>query len=622
MPLSKLQFKPGINREGTNYSNEGGWFDGDKIRFRSGYVERIGGWTRVTSNVFSGTARKIYDFVTNDSQNLLFIGTEKKALLENASTINDITPIRSTLNLGSDPINTSGGAGSGIVTVTTQTAHGAATGDFVTFASLTTTDGITAAQLNIEHEITSIPSTTTFTITTAGAATSGTTAGGGSSGTAAFQIAIGINTTILGSGWSSGTWGRFTWGSASGSLAGQTLRLWAADNFGEDLIFNIMDGEIFYWDASSGASSRGVSLASLTGASDVPTVARRVLVSDVDRHVIALGANALGEAAQDPMLIRFSSQESATDWTPKSTNTAGDLRLSKGSEIITSVQTSRQSLIWTDQALYSLQFIGPPFTFGVSLLGDNIRISGPNTAVSVNDTVYWMGQENFYSYDGRISAIPCSVRDYVFNDMNNQQSFKFHAGSISSQTEIWWWYCSSGASEIDRYVVWNYGEQVWYYGVLSRTTWNDRATGLRSFPQGTGTDSYLYNHEDGLDDFSTGSAVAINSYIESSDFDIEDGERFQLVRRILPDISFAGSSATNPSAKFTVRSRDFSGDNFTESPSGEAIRSATSPVEQYTDSIELRARGRQMSVRVENDDVGVKWRLGATRIDSRPDGRR
>ena len=622
MPLSKLQFKPGINREGTNYSNEGGWFDGDKIRFRSGYVERIGGWTRVTNNVFSGTARKIYDFVTNDSQNLLFIGTEKKALLENASTINDITPIRSTLNLGSDPINTSGGAGSGIVTVTTQTAHGAATGDFVTFASLTTTDGITAAQLNIEHEITSIPSTTTFTITTAGAATSGTTAGGGSSGTAAFQIAIGINTTILGSGWSSGTWGRFTWGSASGSLAGQTLRLWAADNFGEDLIFNIMDGEIFYWDASSGASSRGVSLASLTGASDVPTVARRVLVSDVDRHVIALGANALGEAAQDPMLIRFSSQESATDWTPKSTNTAGDLRLSKGSEIITSVQTSRQSLIWTDQALYSLQFIGPPFTFGVSLLGDNIRISGPNTAVSVNDTVYWMGQENFYSYDGRISAIPCSVRDYVFNDMNNQQSFKFHAGSISSQTEIWWWYCSSGASEIDRYVVWNYGEQVWYYGVLSRTTWNDRATGLRSFPQGTGTDFYLYNHEDGLDDFSTGSAVAINSYIESSDFDIEDGERFQLVRRILPDISFAGSSATNPSAKFTVRSRDFSGDNFTESPSGEAIRSATSPVEQYTDSIELRARGRQMSVRVENDDVGVKWRLGATRIDSRPDGRR
>ncbi len=622
MPLSKLQFKPGINREGTNYSNEGGWFDGDKIRFRSGYVERIGGWTRVTNNVFSGTARKIYDFVTNDSQNLLFIGTEKKALLENSSTINDITPIRSTLNLGSDPINTSGGAGSGIVTVTTQTAHGAATGDFVTFASLTTTDGITAAQLNIEHEITSIPSTTTFTITTAGAATSGTTAGGGSSGTAAFQIAIGINTTILGSGWSSGTWGRFTWGSASGSLAGQTLRLWAADNFGEDLIFNIMDGEIFYWDASSGASSRGVSLASLTGASDVPTVARRVLVSDVDRHVIALGANALGEAAQDPMLIRFSSQESATDWTPKSTNTAGDLRLSKGSEIITSVQTSRQSLIWTDQALYSLQFIGPPFTFGVSLLGDNIRISGPNTAVSVNDTVYWMGQENFYSYDGRISAIPCSVRDYVFNDMNNQQSFKFHAGSISSQTEIWWWYCSSGASEIDRYVVWNYGEQVWYYGVLSRTTWNDRATGLRSFPQGTGTDSYLYNHEDGLDDFSTGSAVAINSYIESSDFDIEDGERFQLVRRILPDISFAGSSATNPSAKFTVRSRDFSGDNFTESPSGEAIRSATSPVEQYTDSIELRARGRQMSVRVENDDVGVKWRLGATRIDSRPDGRR
>jgi len=622
MPLSKLQFKPGINKEGTNYSNEGGWFDGDKIRFRSGYVERIGGWVRVSNNKFTGIARKIYDFVTLASANLLFVGTEQKVFLEDSGTFNDITPVRSTVSLGSNPVNTTGGAGSGVVTVTTQAAHGATTGDFVTLASLTTTDGVTAAQLNIEHKITSVPSDTTFTITTAGSATSGSTAGGGSSGTAAFQINIGITTTILGTGWGAGTWGRFTWGSASGSLSGITLRLWAADNFGEDLIFNVMNGSIYYWDATNGTSTRAVELSSLTGASDTPTIARKVLVSDVDRHIIAFGANIINTSTQDPLLIRFGSQESLTDFTPTATNTAGDIRLSKGSEIITAIQTSRQILVFTDQSLYSMQFLGPPFTFGVSMLADNIRIAGPNTAIAVNDVVFWMGQENFYLYDGRTQAIPCTVRDYVFNDMNNQQSFKFHAGSIASQTEIWWYYCSSGSTEIDRYVVYNYGQQVWYYGTLVRTAWNDRASGLRSFPQGTGTDFYLYDHENGLDDYSTGSAAAINAFVESSDFDIGDGQQFMLVNRILPDLSFNGSTASNPAALFTVKSRDFGGDNFTESPSGSATRTATSPVEQYTDKIDLRARGRQMAIRVENTATGVKWRLGAPRLDARADGRR
>ena len=622
MPLSKLGFKPGINREGTNYSNEGGWFDGDKIRFRSGYVERIGGWTRVTNDVIIGTARKIFDFVTLASQNLLFIGTEKKVYLENSGTFSDITPIRSTLTLGNNPINTTGGAGSGVITVTTQTSHLALTGDFVTFTGLTDTDGITAAQLNIEHEITSVPSTTTFTVTTAGSATSGSTAGGGNSKTAAFQLNTGLNTTILGDGWNSGTWGRFTWGSASGSLAGSTLRLWFADNFGEDLIFNANDGAIYYWDATNGTSTRAVLASSLTGASDVPVSVRKVLVSEVDRHVIAFGSNPIDSATQDPMLIRFSSQESAVDWTPTATNTAGDIRLAKGSEIITATPTSRQILVWTDQALYSMQLLGPPFTFGVSLLGDNIRIAGPNVVVGVNDTVYWMGQENFYVYDGRIQAIPCTVRDYVFNDMNNQQSFKFHGGSISSQTEVWWFYCSSSSSEIDRYVVYNYTEKAWYYGTLVRTTWNDRGTGLRSFPQATGTDNYLYNHESGLDDFSTGSAVAINAYIESSDFDIGDGQQFMLINRILPDLTFNGSTTNSPSALFTIQSRDFSGDSFAESPSGSAVRTATSPVEQYTDQVFVRARGRQLSIKIQNTDTGVKWRLGAPRIDVRADGRR
>jgi hypothetical protein len=622
MPLSKLQFKPGINREGTNYSNEGGWFNGDKIRFRAGYAERIGGWTRVSDTQITGTPRKIFDFVTLSSQNLLFIGTEQKVFLENAGTFNDITPIRSTVTLGSNPVNTTGGAGNGVVTITTQAAHGAITGDFVTLASLTATDGITTGQLNKEHAITSVPSTTTFTIDTGGSASSGSTAGGGSSGTAAFQVNVGLNTTVLGSGWGAGTWGRFTWGSAAGSLSGQTLRLFSVDNFGEDLLFNISDGSVFYWDATNGTSTRAVRLDSLTGASDVPTVVRKLLVSDVDRHIIFFGTNPVGSAVLDPLLIRFGSQESLTDFTPTATNTAGDLRLSKGSEIITAVQTSRQILVYTDQSLYSMQFIGAPFTFGVSLLADNIRIAGPNVAIAVNDVVFWMGQENFYQYDGRIQVIPCSVRDYVFNDMNNQQSFKFHAGSIGSQTEIWWFYCSSGSSEIDRYVVYNYGQGIWYYGTLVRTAWNDRASGLRSFPQATGADFYLYNHEDGLDDFSTGSAVAINAFIESSDFDIGDGEQYMLVRRILPDLSFSGSSASSPAALFTVRSRDFGGDNFTESPSDSAVRTATAPVEQYTDKIDLRARGRQMSVKIENTAVGVNWRLGATRLDARADGRR
>lgn len=622
MPLSKLQFKPGINKEGTNYSNEGGWFDGDKIRFRSGYPESIGGWQRVSDNQFTGTARKVFDFVTLDSQNLLFVGTEKKVFLENAGVFSDITPSRGTVTLGSNPVNTSGGAGSGVVTITTQSAHGAITGDFVTLASLTATDGITAAQLNKEHTIASVPNTTTFTIDTGGSASSGSTAGGGSSGTANFLINVGLNTTVLGSGWGAGTWGRFEWGSASGALSGSTLRLWAVDNFGEDLIFNVMNGSIYYWDATNGTSTRAVELSSLTGASDTPTIARKVLVSDVDRHVIAFGANILGTNTQDPLLIRFGSQESLTDFTPTATNTAGDLRLSKGSEIITAVQTSRQILVFTDQSLYSMQFLGAPFTFGVSLLGDNIRISGPNTAIAVNDVVFWMGQENFYLYDGRIQAIPCSVRDYVFNDMNNQQSFKFHAGSIGSQTEIWWFYCSSDSTEIDRYVIYNYGQQIWYYGTLVRTTWNDRASGLRSFPQATTVDGYLLNHEDGLDDKATGSTVAINAFIESSDFDIGDGQQFMMVNRILPDLTFDGSTASSPAAKFTVKSRDFSGNNFTESPSGSAVRTATTPVEQFTEKVDLRARGRQMAIRVEKDTVGVRWRLGSPRLDARADGRR
>ncbi len=526
-------------------------------------------------------------------------------------------PIRRSVTLGTDPIETTGGAGSGIVTIT-DTGHGASTGDYVTISGATAVDGLTAGELNQEFEVLSVPSANTYTVDTGGVATTGGVSGGGAAVDAEYQISVGLDSTVLGPGWGAGTWGRFTWGSGVGSLAGQTLRLWFADNFGEDLIFNAADGAIYYWDASSGLTTRAVLLSSLSGASDVPTVARKVMISETDRHVICFGANTIGSADQDPLLIRWSSQESVTDWAPTATNTAGDLRLSQGSEIVTAVRTSRQFLIWTDSSLHTLQFLGPPFTFGTAMIGDNVRIAGPNAAVSANDIVFWMGQDNFYAYDGRIQPLPCTVRDYVFSDLNRNQSFKIYAGSLASQTEIWWFYPSASSDECDRYVIYNYGERVWYYGNLARTAWNDRGTGQRSFPQATGTDGFLYDHEQGNDD----NGSPMTAFIQSSDFDIQDGDTFMLIRRVLPDLTFSGSDAVSPSVDFIMSSRDFSGDAFTESPEGVVTRSVSTPIEQYTDQVFLRARGRQMALKVQSEDLGVKWRLGAPRLDARPDGKR
>ena len=623
MPLTKLVFRPGLNREGTNYSNEGGWYDGDKIRFRSGFVERIGGWVKVGASAFLGTCRSMHDFVTLASENLLFLGTEKKAYLEDSGALYDITPIRRTVTLGANPFNTTGGAGSGVITVT-DTGHGVTLGSYVTFSGATAFDGLTTANLNKEQVVTAVVNANSYRVNTGGTASSGGTAGGGSSVVAAYQINIGLNTTILGPGWGAGTWGRFTWGSGAGSLAGNTLRLWFADDFGEDLLMNIADGQIFYWDATGTTNTRAVALTSLAGASNVPTVARKVLVSETDRHVICFGANPLGETAQDPLLIRWSSQESLTDWTPTATNTAGDLRLSQGSEIVTAVRTSRQILIWTDHTLHSLQFLGPPYTFGTAMLGDNIRIAGPNTAISVNDIVYWMGQENFYMYDGRIQPIPCTVRQYVFDDLNRNQSFKFHAGSLASQSEVWWYYCSASSDEIDSYVVYNYLEQTWVYGKLARTAWNDRAAGQRSFPQATGVDSYLYNQENGLDDGSTSPASPVDAYVQSSDFDIGDGDHFMLINKVIPDLNFSQSTAGAPEVEFTMAARNYNGSAAGQgSDSGDVIRtSVVSGTDNYTKQLFMRLRGRQMSLKVSSDTTGVKWRLGAPRLEMRPDGRR
>ena len=622
MPLTKLQFRPGINREGTNYSNEGGWYDGDKVRFAAGFVERIGGWAKAGASAFKGTCRKLHDFVTLSSENLLFLGTNTKAYLEDSGTLHDITPIRRSVTLGANPITTQT-AGTGVVRVT-DTDHGALVGDFVTFSGASAIDGLTTANLNKEQEVTQVITANTYEVDTGGTSSSGSTAGGGSSVGAAYQINIGLDTTVLGPGWGAGTWGRFTWGSAAGNLAGQTLRLWFADDYGEDLLMNIADEDIYYWDASSGTGSRAVSLSSLAGASNVPTVARKVLVSEVDRHIICFGANPIGETTQDPLLIRWSSQESPTDWTPTATNTAGDLRLSQGSEIVTALRTTRQILIWTDHSLHSMQFLGPPYTFGTALLGDNTRIAGPNAAISVNDIVFWMGLENFYIYDGRIQPIPCSVRQYVFKDINRNQSFKFHAGSLASQSEVWWYYCSSGSAEIDRYVVYNYLEQTWYYGNLSRTAWNDRAAGQRSYPQAASTDQYLYNQEFGLDDGSQDPSVAVNAFVQSSDFDIGDGDQFMFIRRVIPDLNFSNSTAAAPQVDFTMTARNYNGNVAGQgSDSGDVVRtSVVSGQDNYTNQLFMRLRGRQMSLKVSSDAKGVDWRLGSPRLEMRPDGRR
>ena len=622
MPLTKLQFKPGINREGTNYSNEGGWFDGDKIRFKSGYVERIGGWQKIATTVFEGSCRNMLDFVTLASENLLFMGTHIKAYLEDGGTYYDITPIRATITCGANPITT-GTAGSGIITVTAN-SHGSKVGNYVTIAGATAVDGLTTDQLNQNLEILTVPNANTFTVNTGGAASSGSTAGGGSSVTAAMEIDVGLNTTLLGNGWSAGTWGRFTWSSGAGSLAGQNLRLWMSDSWGEDLVANLVDGSLYYWDATTGKSARMVELSTVSGASDVPTTVRKVLVSDTDRHVLCFGANTIGTSTFDPLLIRWSSQESVTDWTPTATNTAGSIRLSQGSEIVTAVRTTRQTLVFTENSLHSVQFIGPPFTFGTAILGTNVRIAGPNTAIAVNDLVFWMGQENFYVYDGRINPIPCSVRQYVFDDINRNQSFKFFAGSLSSNSEVWWYYCSENSNEIDRYVIYNYLEKTWYYGTLARTAWNDRASGNRLFPQAPGADGVLYNHENGLDDGSVNPPAAINAFVQSADFDIGDGQQFMLVNRIIPDLNFSDSDATAPQVTLTMGARNYNGSAAGQgSVNGDVIRSSVvSGTDNYTDQVYMRLRGRQVNFKVESDTTGVKWRLGAPRLDARPDGRR
>ena len=761
MPLTKLQLRPGVNRETTSYGDENGWFNSDLIRFRKGRPEKMGGWERLSSNTINGTGRSLHVWASLDGSKYMGVGTETKFYIEEGGGYYDITPIRSTVTLGSDPLET-GAASSAVVTVTAP-SHGAVTGDFVTFSGATTTDGITAAQLNTEHEITVVDSNS-YTITTTGSSSSGSTAGGGSSIIANYQVNTGLNTVISGTGFGAGLWGGLTtgysqttlndsggindsvtsftltsaasfetastttsanltiisssipaadssgfpdkgtlligsekirygtnagnvfgdltrgedgttaatsssgatvtfvgmmligseliqytgkstntinagvvrgvrgttaashadaatvkeandfvgWGESSSTAAttGSNIRLWSQDNWGEDLIFNVFDGTPYYWDKTLGLGARATTFASQTGASDAPTITRRIMVSGADRHVVCFGCNPLNETAQDLLLVRWSDQEDAVDWTPTVTNTAGSQRISSGSEIISAQKTRQEMLIWTDASLHAMRFTGPPFTFGISMLANNVSILGPNAVTTVGDKVFWMDRENFYVYTGRVQIIPCTLLRYVFDDINLEQSFKCFAASNKMFDEVFWFYPSADATEIDRYVKFNFTENTWDLGTLSRTAWVDY--GIHDNPRGSGVSSgtnYIYVQETGDDD----DGSPMTAFIESADIDLGDGEQFMFISRLIPDISITSSNA-EASVDYILKTRNFPGDSLSTN--------STSAVQSTTQQSFLRSRSRQIALRIESSTTDITWTLGDLRLDIRPDGRR
>jgi hypothetical protein len=619
MPLTKLQFKPGINRETTSYSNEGGWFDGDKVRFRSGYPEKIGGWAKLSDEQYLGSARALHPFVALDGTQYIGVGTNLKYYVEQGGGYNDITPLRATTAAGD--VTFSASSGSATITVS-DTAHGAIENDFVTFSGAVSLGGnVTADILNQNHQVTSVINSDSYEIEVSVTANGSDSGNGGGSVVGAYEINTGLDTSIVLNGWGTGAWSRGAWGSGSNlNTVTDILRLWSHDNFGEDLIINVRNGGIYYWDesdSSPGNFQRAVELQNLTGADPTtPTVAKQVIVSDQDRHVILFGCDPRDDiGTEDPLLIRFSDQEDPTTWDPTATNTAGDLRISNGSEIIAAIETRQQILVWTDVSLHAMQFLGPPFTFGIDQISENTTIMSPNSAVAIDDLVFWMGVNQFYSYSGRVEPLPCSVKQFVFNDFNLGQKQKVFGSLNSAFNEVWWFYPSAESDDIDRYVVFNYEEKVWYYGSLARTAWIDR--GISDFPIAAGG-GYLYEHENGLND--DGSAMA--AYIESSQMDIEDGEHFTFIRRVLPDFTFVGSTAASPVVDLTMKVRNFPGGNYLNSDENAVTRSSTVPVEQFTNQIFTRLRGRSMAIRAESDTTDVAWRLGAPRIDIRRDGRR
>ena len=701
MPLKKIILRPGVNRENTRYTNENGWYESEKVRFRQGTPEKIGGWQRLSANMFQGVCRSLWNWVTLGYLNLIGVGTNLKFYIESSGVYNDITPLRVTNALGANPFSTQ--INSTTVTVT-DASGGFANGDFVTFSNATTVAGL---NLNGEYQLT-VASATTYKITASSQASS-TTTGGGAGVLAAYQIPVGAEYAVPVVGWGAGTWGSGVWG--VGATTASPLRLWNQYNFGEDLIFAYQGGPIYYWNATYGVAPtvmtvtiaspgvvtldknlingdavvfqtsgalptgiaagtvyyvinvsgatcnisatyngsaiittgtqsgvhqltvRGIPLTSVGGASGVPIIQNLVFVSDASRFIFAFGCNALGSTTQNPMLIRWSDQESFIEWTPSATNQAGDLQLSHGSRIVSVEQSRQELLIWTDSSLYSLQYVGAPIVWSSQLVGDNISIAGPNAVAYANGVSYWMGVDKFYKYDGRTQTLTCDLRKFIYGDINLFQKDQFFASTNEGFNEVWFFYCSSGSNTIDRYAVYNYlenqGNGAWYYGTMVRTAWID--SGLRDYPVAatySALTGNLVNHEFGVDDNATGTTLPIEAYITSAEFDLDDGHNFSFIWRVLPDITFTGSEAASPSATMYLLPMQNSGSGYNSPASVGGIssaaitRTAVLPIEAFTGQINTRVRGRQLTMKIESTAIGVQWQLGAPRLDIRSDGRR
>lgn len=628
MPFLKLNFKPGVNRDQTNYSNEGGWYSCDKVRFYSGYPQKIGGWVKATTNTILGTCRQMWGWITTYSDNFLALGTNKKVYIEAGGEFYDITPLRAV-----DPTFTSPATdncftttnGSSVVTVIISSSTAIA-GDYVDFTGANAIGTITAAMLNTTHEIQTVINTSAFTIDV-GTAANTTGTGGGTTINASFEINTGFPITTAGYGWGTGSWGSAAWGLASSNPVYLQQQDWWFDNFDNDLVMNIRNGPVYYWERGSSLASvalgqRAFLLEDLSGAADVPDEVMQILVSQNDKHLLAFGATPYGGGDFDPLLIRWASQDDPGMWTPLPTNTAGFLRVSRGSEIVRAIPTRQEILVFTNTHLYSLQFLGTSDVFGLQELGDNISIISPRSPIAVNNVTYWMGHDKFYAYSGRVETLPCTLRNHVFQNLNYNQTDQIICGANEGYNEIWWFYPTQDSDYNNAYVIYNYLERLWYYGTIERTAWLDSP--LREYPQAIYTANsttngvgYLIDQENGVD----ADGVAIESYIQSSDFDIGDGEKFMLSKRMIPDVNFSGSTAATPEVTFTIRPRTFPGAAYS-GDAADAQPVIETSVDIYTEQVFIRARARQMALRIGSDGLGTQWQLGSPRLDVKEDGKR
>jgi hypothetical protein len=622
--MQKLQFKPGLNRDQSNYTNEGGWYSGDKVRFRSGYPQKIGGWLRYGVFTLLGICRQMFVWITSTSDNIMAIGTNKKLYLDSGSNLYDITPLQrtsTTLGAAAGPFTATTGSSTISVSYSTDSAYDPEVGNYVTFSGATGLGGnITATVLNQNYEIKTVnTSTKVYTITASVVATAGDSANGGATVTAKYDIDVGPAINIIGYGWGAGAWGRGGWGSGSVVPVVIKQRDWFFDNFDNDLVANIRGGTPYYWTLDTLYATRAVPLSSIAGASDVPTQVTQLLVSQGDKHLLAFGATPYGGGAFDPLLIRWSNQDEPANFTPAPTNSAGFIRVSRGDGIIRAIPTRQEILVYTNATLSSLQFLGTTDVFGIQELSDNISIAGPRAVTTVGGQAIWMGTDKFYVYSGRVDTLPCTLRNHVFQNINYDQLEQVVCGTNEQWNEVWWFYPTANSSTNDAYVIYNHFDKIWYYGTINRTAWNDSP--LRQYPQAAGgveDAQVVYNHEEGVDD----DTIPMAAYIQSSDFDIVDGEQFLLIKRIIPDVEFAGSNMiTNPtpSVLMTMRPRNFPGSEYATSPARNVIETA---VDVYTDQIFLRARARQMGFKISSADIGVQWQLGSPRLDGRPDGKR